>query len=150
MLLNVHVGGPCLVCCRERKRARAPVQEFMTEEEPDPSTAEDGDGEEAAAEEDEEDDGEAPSSESKAPPPPEPVIMDEDMYMQGLVMADHATGINYARYSKPRANVCTSSQNDSVTQEIRGRDRLKRVAPTSFTFGGYRSQTGQTTRFKVQ
>lgn len=32
-------------------------------------------------------------------------------------------------------------------QEARGRDRLTRVTPQVFTHGGYRSTTGQTTRF---
>ena len=78
-------------------------------------------------------------------PPPEP-NMDDDSYALGLLVADHSTGVSYARYSRPRANPACSS--NDITQEIRGRDRLRRQAPTSFTFGGYRSRTGQTSRFQ--
>jgi hypothetical protein len=78
------------------------------------------------------------------PPPAEP-NMEEDAYASGLLVGDHTTGVSYARYSRPRAN--PNAATSKVTEEIRGRDRLRRQAPTSFTYGGYRSRTGQTTRF---
>lgn len=80
----------------------------------------------------------------KTAPPPEP-SMDDDAYAKGLVVGDYSSGPMYARYARPRANPGCSPK--EVAEEVRGRDRLKRLAPTSFTYGGYRSATGQTTRF---
>lgn len=78
--------------------------------------------------------------------PPEESTADDESYANGLFVSEYSTGVSYARYVRPRVlHECTSMSN--ITNEIRGRDRLKRLVPTSFTYGGYRSRTGQTTRF---
>jgi hypothetical protein len=75
-------------------------------------------------------------------PPPEPV-MDDEAYSLGLVISNHSSGSSYARYVRPKIN---PPGMDAAT-EVRGRNRLNRPAPVSFTNGGYRSNTGQMSSF---
>ena len=87
-----------------------------------------------------------PATGPQSTKPPEESTADDESYANGLLVSDYSTGVSYARYVRPRVlQECTSMS--SITDEIRGRDRLKRLVPTSFTYGGYLSRTGQTSRF---
>lgn len=71
-------------------------------------------------------------------------LADDEAYGQGLFYGDHSGGPNYARFAVQRPR---SASNPA--EATRGRNRLQRVAPTSFTHGNYRSSTGQTSRFNI-
>ena len=77
--------------------------------------------------------------------PLDSAIVDEESYALGLVVSEHSSGTTYARFVRPK--VAPPGSALDVARERSGRDRLRRMVPTSFTYGGYRSTTGQASTF---
>lgn len=82
-----------------------------------------------------------PAEGTAVPPAESTAESTDDDLAHGYVVQVYAGRPDYARFAVKRPRTL-----EDPTQAIRGRDRLRRVAPVSFTNPNYRSTTGQTSR----